>query len=406
MTNQIIRSPKKIFLSIPHMGGSEFSYVKDAFESNWLSTVGPNIDAVESEFSRLTGCNSVAVSSGTVGLHLALRLINLKPDEEVVTQSLTFVASANPILQERAKPVFIDSEPIGWNLDPNLLSDFLSKRAKRNCLPKAVIVVHLFGQPAYIADILTICQKYNLPLIEDAAESLGSRYNGKHPGSFGEIGVFSFNGNKMITGTTGGMLISKNSYLAQRARHLSTQARDADPQGNNNYIHSEIGYNYRMSNVIAGIVRGQLDVLNERVVKRREIFEKYRTAFASIPGIKPQSELYGATFGPEASDDVENATFHSRWLSCFLIDKKSFGMTSSELVRWLEAANIEARPVWKPMHLQPLYSQFESVGGSVAEDLNSRGICLPSSTSLTKDSQDFIIKTILSAHRNSVGGGV
>jgi dTDP-4-amino-4,6-dideoxygalactose transaminase len=383
------------------MGVGEIKYVNQAFESNWLSTVGPNLTELEQSFGSLLDKSAVGLSSGTAGLHLALRLAGIRSGDSVVTQSLTFVASANPILSEHASPIFIDSEHETWNLDPQLLSDFLRLRARDNKLPCAVVVVHLFGQPAAIEDIAIICSQYGIVLIEDAAESLGSRYRGGHPGTFGDVGVFSFNGNKMITGTTGGMLVSRHADWASRARYWSTQARDPDPEGLNNYIHTEIGYNYRMSNVVAGIVRGQLEVLDTRVIQRRSVFERYRRGLADLPGFVPQPDPPKATVGPEVGSILEDATFHSRWLSCFLVDQKRFGMSAGDLIRWLDSANIEARPVWRPMHLQPLFANAERIGGSVAEDLNARGICLPSSSSLSEEDQQFVIETIRAAHVGS-----
>lgn len=393
------RSPNRILLSVPHMGGTEIRYVQEAFETNWLSTVGPNLTELEKTFQSLVGNPSVALSSGTSGLHLALRASGVRPGDEVVAQSLTFVASTNPILQEHARPVLIDSDRATWNIDPNLLSDFLSRRARENRLPKAVMAVHLFGQPAAIDDLVSVCARYGVTLIEDAAESLGSRYRGQHPGTLGHVGVFSFNGNKMITGTTGGMLVTRDATLAARVRHWSAQARDPDPSGINNYIHTESGYNYRMSNVIAGIVRGQLEVLPQRVLQRRAVFERYRSALADVPGLEPQPDPPGATAGPSDVGIPENATYHSRWLSCFLVDPLRFGRSAVELIRWLDAANIESRPVWRPMHIQPLFRGVETVGGQVAEDLNLRGICLPSSSSMTLEEQQFVIDTIRRAHR-------
>jgi len=401
----MLRAPKRILLSVPHMGGAEFRYVKEAFDTNWLSTVGPNLTELEKTFQSLVGSPAVALSSGTSGLHLALRASGIRPGDEVVAQSLTFVASTNPIIQEHARPILIDSDRVTWNIDPNLLSDFLSRRARENRLPKAVMVVHLFGQPASIDDLLSICGKYEIPLIEDAAESLGSLYRGRHPGTFGHIGVYSFNGNKMITGTTGGMLVTQDTVLAARIRHWSTQARDPDPLGINNYIHTEPGFNYRMSNVIAGIVRGQLEVLPQRVLQRRSIFERYRQALEDIPGIEPQPDLPGATAGPESGMLPENATFHSRWLSCFIVNESRFGISAPELIRHLEQAGVESRPVWRPMHVQPLFARAERIGGSVAEDLNRRGICLPSSSSLSDTDQQFVIDVIRSVCRSRAGGG-
>jgi len=385
------------------MGQAELAHVKTAFETNWLSTVGPNLTALETSFVDLTGNSSVALASGTAGLHLALRLVGVRPGDEVVIQTLTFVATANPVIYEHARPILMDSEGSTWNLDANLLSEFLKKRARIGRLPQALIVVHLFGQPAAINEIVEICQRYEVAVIEDAAESLGSRYRGFHPGTFGHVGVFSFNGNKMITGTTGGMLVTRNPDWAAKARHWSTQARDPDPEGLNNYIHTEAGFNYRMSNVVAGIVRGQLEVLPERVIQRRAVFERYRAAFADISGFEPQPDPLGATPGPETGTILSNATFHSRWLSCFLVDREKFGMSAGDLIRWLDAANVESRPVWRPMHVQPLFSSFERIGGTVAEDLNRRGICLPSSSSLTEEDQQFVIDTVRSAHFQSCG---
>jgi pyridoxal phosphate-dependent aminotransferase EpsN len=394
------RSPNRILLSVPHMGGTEFRYVQEAFDTNWLSTVGPNLNELEKTFQSLVGSPAVALSSGTSGLHLALRASGVRPGDEVVAQSLTFVASTNPILQEHARPILIDSDRTTWNIDPNLLSDFLSRRARDNRLPKAVMAVHLFGQPAAIDDLLRICTRYGVTLIEDAAESLGARYRGRHPGTLGHVGVFSFNGNKMITGTTGGMLVTSDPALAAKVRHWSTQARDPDPSGINNYIHTESGYNYRMSNVIAGIVRGQLEVLPLRVRQRRAVFDRYRQALSDIPGIEPQPDAPDATAGPETDPMPEHATFHSRWLSCFLVDESKFGMSAPDLIRYLDRANVESRPVWRPMHVQPLFANAERIGGDVAEDLNQRGICLPSSSSLTEADQQFVIDAIRAAHRS------
>lgn len=357
--------------------------MREAFETNWMSTVGPNLTSLESEFSLLTGLPSVALSTGTAAIHLGLKLLGIGRGDEVVTPTLTFAASCNPVLYEHAIPVFIDSESRTWNLDPVLLAEFLSARARVNRLPKAVTVVHLFGQSADMNSILSICQEYGLPVLEDAAESLGASYLGKHPGTLGEIGAFSFNGNKIITGTSGGMLVSSRADWIQKARHWSTQARDPDPQGIQNYYHTELGYNYRMSNVIAGIVRGQLGVLDERVNQRRRVFERYLTGLRSVPGLIPQPEQPGH--------------LHTRWLSCFLVDPAQFGMSSPDLIRFLDAANIESRPIWKPMHTQPIYREFERVGGHVAEQLNANGICLPSSSSLKESDQDCVIQAIIEA---------
>ena len=383
MPGPLARVPNRILLSVPHMGGTELEHVLSAFETNWLSTVGPNLTCLEDAFVSLVGHPCVALSSGTAGLHLALRLVGVKPGDEVVTPTLTFAASANPILYESAHPVFLDSERATWNCDPERLSDFLERRARNNHLPKAVIVVHLFGLSADLDSLAGICRRYELPMIEDAAESLGAQYKGRHPGTFGEVGVFSFNGNKIITGTTGGMLVAPSSRTVERARKWSQQARDADPLGINNYVHTELGYNYRMSNVIAGIVRGQLEVLPTRVAQRRAVYARYAEAFADLPGIGPQPE-------PPLNR-------HSRWLSAFLLDEAHFGMSAADLIRYLDAANVEARPVWRPMHTQPLYHGCECIGGAVAEDLHQRGICLPSSSSLSEIDQAFVIERVREA---------
>jgi pyridoxal phosphate-dependent aminotransferase EpsN len=402
------------------MGTKESAYVGEAFSSNWLSTVGPNLTALEGQFSELVGLPCVALGTGTAGVHLGLKLLAVGAGTEVVTPTLTFAASCNPLLYEGAVPVFIDSETRSWNLDPNLLSTFLRKRARTNQLPKAVTVVHLFGRSADLEPILEICERYEIPLLEDAAESLGAWYRGRHAGTIGSVGVFSFNGNKIITGTTGGMLVSPDPELVARARKWSTQSRDPDAEGINNYVHSELGYNYRMSNVVAGIVRGQLEVLEQRVQQRRAVFERYRCAFVDIPGIEPQPQFDDGTAepkgqktkGPQATGPREDQSFlpgrscrpvegksrHTRWLSCFLIDEEEFGMSAPALIRFLDAANVEARPVWKPMHTQPLYRGYECIGGGVAEDLNRRGVCLPSSSCLNEEDQQFVIDKVREAH--------
>ncbi|NCF91716.1 MAG: aminotransferase class I/II-fold pyridoxal phosphate-dependent enzyme [Verrucomicrobiaceae bacterium] len=367
------------------MSEASLRYVEEAFATNWLSTVGPNLVALEEAAGALVGCSTVGISSGTAGLHLGLRLVGVEAGDEVVTPSLSFAASANPIRYEGAVPVFMDSDRETWNLDPNLLADFLKKRAEVNRLPKAVMVVHLFGQPAAMHEILEICQSYALPVIEDAAESLGSRYHGKHPGTLGDVGVFSFNGNKMITGTTGGVLVSKSAGWTEKAKKWSQQALDPDPEGVKNYVHSELGYNYRMSNVVAGIVRGQFEVLEDRVAARRAVFDRYVDAFADVPGLTSQPEAEGC--------------LHSRWLSCFIVDEAAFGMSAYDLIRFLETKNVESRPVWRPMHLQPLYAKCEMIGGEVAETLNRTGICLPSSSSLTEEEQNVVIELVKSVGR-------
>lgn len=366
----------RILLSVPHMGGREQSYVADAFATNWLSTVGPNIDAFEEEFGRHIGMPSVALSSGTAAMHLGLRLLGVGPGDEVFCPDLTFVATINPVAYLGATPVFLDSERESWNPDPGLLRRALAARADRNRLPKAVIVVHLYGQPADMDAILEACARYEVPVLEDAAEALGSTYKGKAVGTHSGLAAYSFNGNKIITTTGGGMLSCAKPQFPQTARHWATQARDNALW----YEHSQLGYNYRMSNVLAGIGRGQLEVLDLRVRQRREIAFKYRDAFADLPGV---------TFMPQSPHGI-----HTNWLSCFLIDEAAFGRSRDSLIAALDADAIESRPVWKPMHLQPLYAHAECFGGEIAEDLFRRGICLPSSSSLSPDDQARVIASV------------
>jgi pyridoxal phosphate-dependent aminotransferase EpsN len=370
---------KRILLSVPHMGGAEQSYVNQAFSSNWLSTVGPNLSAFETEFAALIGQPAVALSSGTAAMHLGLRLLGVGPGDDVFCPTLTFVATANPIRYLGADPVFLDSDPATWNLDPRVLRCALEERARQGRLPRAVIVVHLFGQCADMDPIMDACNRYHVPVLEDAAESLGASYKGRPSGTFGEVGMFSFNGNKIVTTTGGGMLVSKHPELVDQARFWSQQARDPGIA----YEHSDLGYNYRMSNVLAGIGRGQLEVLELRVQQRRSIAFRYRDAFAGLPGISlmPQAH-YG---------------LHTNWLSCFLIEEQQFGCSRDRLIRDLDAANIESRPVWKPMHLQPLYAGCARYGGEVAEDLFHRGICLPSSSSLSLEDQRYVIDQVRAA---------
>jgi len=371
----------RIPLSIPHMGGEEESYVRQAFASNWLSTVGPNIAAFEREFECRIGLPAVALSSGTAAIHLGLRLLGVQHGDEVFCPTLTFVATANPIQYVGAKPVLLDSDRATWNVDPQILEDALRERARRNRLPRAVIVVHLFGQCADMDPIIGTCRRYDIAVLEDAAEALGATYKGRLAGTLGDVAAFSFNGNKIITTTGGGMLVAQKREWVDKARFWSTQARDPGIA----YEHSEIGYNYRMSNVLAGIGRGQLEVLNLRVKQRRAVAFRYRDAFADLPGIllMPQA-CYG---------------LHTNWLSCFLVDEERFGCSRDQLIHALDAADIESRPVWKPMHLQPLYAHCERYGGEVAEDLFRLGICLPSSSSLSEADQLYVINEVRRAVR-------
>jgi dTDP-4-amino-4,6-dideoxygalactose transaminase len=374
---------KPILLSTPHMGDRELEFVKEAFDTNWIAPVGPHVDAFEQEFCQVVGSrHAAAVSSGTAALHLALELIGVNSGDEVFCSTLTFIASASPITYLGAKPVFIDSDRISWNMNPYLLRDALDRRARLGKLPKAVVLVHLYGQSADIEPIKEACDTYEIPLIEDAAESLGATYKQRSPGTFGKIGIYSFNGNKIITTSGGGMLISDDEDLVAKTRFLATQARDRAPH----YQHSEIGYNYRLSNVLAGIGRGQLRVLGDRVAARRRNFEIYQQALGNVPGIE---------FMPEAA--FGRAT---RWLTCLTIDPTAFGADREQVRMALAQQHIEARPVWKPLHLQPVFADCECIGGAIAEDLFERGLCLPSGSNLTtEDLESFTPSPQFTIHR-------
>ena len=375
---------KQILLSTPHMGEQELEFVKEAFSSNWIAPVGPHINAFETEFSQIVGSKyGAAVSSGTAALHLALRLVGVEPGDEVFCSTLTFIASASPIIYLGAKPVFIDSDRISWNMNPHLLREALAKRAQINKLPKALILVHLYGQTADLDPIVELCNEYNIPLIEDAAEALGATYKGKSPGSFGKIGIFSFNGNKIITTSGGGMLVSDDQELIDKARFLATQAREPVAH----YQHSEIGYNYRLSNILAGIGRGQLRVLHERVAARRRNFQIYQQGLAHLPGID---------FMPEADYGT-----HTRWLTCLTLDPNLASVDQETIRLHLATQNIESRPVWKPLHLQPVFADCEVIGGEVAEDLFYRGLCLPSGSNLSVTDLKQVIDEIVKKYYQS-----
>jgi pyridoxal phosphate-dependent aminotransferase EpsN len=384
---------KRIYLSPPHMSGREQKYIKEAFQTNWLAPLGPHVDAFEKEIASYLGVReAVAVSSGTAAIHLALSLLEVKKGDRVFCSTLTFVASANPILYLGAEPVFIDSEPETWNMSPHALKRALEEATLNGELPKAVIVVNLYGQSAKMDELSYLCKEFGVPMIEDAAESLGSTYKGNKSGTFGEFGIFSFNGNKIITTTGGGMLVSNNEEKLKKARFLATQARDPAPH----YQHSVVGFNYRLSNVLAGIGRGQLEVLNERVEARRSVFECYKERLSSIPGI---------SFMPELEETLSN-----RWLTALTIDSEKAGFTVQDVLRVLSEQGIEARPVWKPLHLQPLfegvsyYSHEE--GNSVSDSLFYNGICLPSGSSLTEDELERVISCLLSLHSNTTSKGI
>lgn len=374
--------PSRIYLSPPHMSGREEPYIRAAFESNWIAPLGPNVDAFEAEFCRATGAShALALSSGTAALHLALIVLGVGPGDEVAVSTLTFSASVNPIIYQGARPVFIDSERESWNMDPDLLADFLDRRARQNRLPKAVIVVHLYGQCANLAPIVAACRRYGVPLVEDAAEALGATYQGQSAGTFGAFGFYSFNGNKIITISGGGMLVSANAERLAHARKLSTQAREPAPH----YEHSEIGFNYRLSNILAGVGRGQLQVLPDRVAARRRNFAAYHSALSALPGL---------CFMPEAPWGR-----HTRWLTTLTIDPAQFGASRETVRLALEAHNIESRPVWKPMHLQPVFAGYQTVGGQVAERIFTDGLCLPSGSNLTGSDLARIIAVIRNTGR-------
>ncbi|MEK4302291.1 aminotransferase class I/II-fold pyridoxal phosphate-dependent enzyme [Oceanobacillus sp. FSL W8-0428] len=363
------------------MSGNELQYIKSAFESNWIAPLGPNVDAFEKEIAEKTGAKgAVAVSSGTAAIHLALSLLGVTEGDTVFCSTLTFVASANPILYQGANPVFIDSDPESWNMSPNALEKALRVSAFEGKLPKAVIVVDLYGQSARMNEIVYLCNEYGIPIIEDAAESLGSLYKGKASGTFGDYGIYSFNGNKIITTSGGGMLISNNMKALERAKYLATQAKDPAPH----YQHSVAGFNYRMSNLLAGVGRSQLKVLDDRVRLRRKVFNMYFQALSDLPGVKFMKEL----------EDTQS----NRWLTTLTIDDRKAGITAKQILDALNKQNIEARPVWKPLHLQPLFKRakyfMHDEGGSVSDKLFETGICLPSGSSLTEVEQHRVIRCI------------
>ncbi|MCS7300842.1 MAG: DegT/DnrJ/EryC1/StrS family aminotransferase [Fimbriimonadales bacterium] len=367
----------RLYLSPPHLMGNEAELLAEALQSGWIAPLGPQVDAFEREFAEAVGAPyALALSSGTAAIHLALVEAGVQAGDEVAVSTLTFAASAFPAVYLGAKPVFIDSERISWNMDPNLLAEWLHQRARRGKLPKAVVLVHLYGQSADVEPILRLCQEYGIALIEDAAEALGATYHGKSPGVFGLAGVFSFNGNKIITTSGGGMLVSHDEQLIQHARKLATQAREPFPY----YEHAEIGYNYRLSNLLAAVGRAQLITLEERVQKRRWIFEQYRLWLSDLPGVE---------FMPEAPWGR-----CTRWLSIILLDEQATGVSPEAIRLALEAENIESRPVWKPLHLQPVFQGCEVVGGAVAEDLFRRGLCLPSGTGMTEADIERVVEIV------------
>ena len=363
----------KIWLSTPHIGNNELQYVNEAFATNWIAPLGPHVNAFEHDLQEQTQTrHAAALSSGTSAIHLALILLGVKFGDTVFCQSITFSASANPIAYQGATPVFIDSEKNTWNMDPNLLKTALQDAKINGNLPKAVIPVHLYGLPAKMNEIIAIANEYGVPVIEDAAEALGSNINGKSCGSFGTFGVLSFNGNKIITTSGGGALLSEDGAMIEKARFLSTQARDVAPH----YQHSHIGFNYRMSNVLAGIGRGQLEVLNDRVKARRNNFEKYRQFFS-----KQNNQDFEIQFQEEPE-----GYFSNRWLTCILVDPaKNKGLTREVIRLAMDAENIETRPLWKPMHQQPVFASAKSYLNGVSDNLFENGLCLPSGSNLTEE---------------------
>lgn len=370
---------ERILLSSPHMGGTEEKYVQEAFDTNWIAPLGNNVNEFENQIKEYTGAKAAcALSSGTAGIHIALDLLRVQKDDIVFCSSLTFIASANPILYLGAEPVFIDSDLESWNMSPIALEKAFKTYEEKNKMPKAVVIVNLYGQSAKMNELMAICDKYNVPIVEDAAESLGTLYKGKMSGTFGKFGVFSFNGNKIITTSGGGMIVSNDKDLIQKALKKATQSRDQAVH----YQHREVGYNYRLSNVSAGIGRGQMEVLEQRVNEKREIFNRYEKVLGEIDGIEMMPEM-------------EN-TYHNRWLSTMTIDSKKLGVTALEIVEHLAKSNIEARPVWKPMHLQPLFSKcaYFYDRNDNSKYLFDNGICLPSDTKMTIEEQNFIFKKI------------
>ncbi|WP_282042545.1 DegT/DnrJ/EryC1/StrS family aminotransferase [Winogradskyella flava] len=365
----------KIWLSSPHMSGAEQTYIKEAFDTNWVAPLGPNVNGFEQDIKSYLNQDRhvAALASGTSALHLSLILLGVSHGDEVICQSKTFSASANPIVYQGAKPIFVDSERDTWNMCPNQLEIAITDRLKKGKKPKAIIAVHLYGMPYKVEEINEIALKYDIPIIEDSAESLGSLYKGQNCGTFGDLSILSFNGNKIITTSGGGALVTKTEEQKQEAVFLATQARDNAPH----YEHSQIGYNYRMSNIVAGIGRGQMTILDSHVSKRRSNYEFYKSNLAKIDIIKFLEEPIGY--------------FSNRWLSCILLD--SFE-TREKLRLALEKENIESRPLWKPMHLQPVFKDAPSYCNGVADDLFQKGLCLPSGSNLTPEQLDRVISTI------------
>jgi dTDP-4-amino-4,6-dideoxygalactose transaminase len=372
----------RIYLSPPHLGRHELNYLHKAVEDNWVAPLGPNVDGFEADICAAAGVpHCVALNSGTAALHLGLLLLGVAPGDEVLCPSFTFVATANAIRYCGATPVFIDSEADTWNMCPTRLREAIADRIERGKKPRALLLVHLYGMPAKLAEIIALAQEFDLPILEDAAEALGAQWQRRPLGSFGQVGVFSFNGNKILTTSGGGALVTPDKALAERARFLATQAKDAAPH----YQHSQVGYNYRLSNLLAGIGRGQMELLPDRVKRRREIFNWYREHLASLPGlaVAPATEPAGS--------------LSNRWLTTILLDPATTAATPETVRQHLETRNIESRPLWKPMHLQPLFAEAPMYGGAVCADLFARGLCLPSGTAMGDEELHRIAKALREA---------
>jgi len=378
----IVMRNDRILLVTPHMSGLEQQFIAEAFTTNWIAPLGPHVDTFETEFCEKIGSShAAALSSGTAALHLSLVLLGIGQGDEVVCSDFTFSASANAIAYLKATPVFIDCDHKTWNMDPGLLEEELKECETKGKLPKAVILVHLYGHSADLDPILDLCRRYDIHLIEDTAESLGATYKDRSPGTFGKLGAFSFNGNKIITTSGGGMLVSEEEGMIERARFLASQAREPAPH----YEHKVIGYNYRLSNILAGIGRAQLMVLDERIEQKRRIFAFYRESFRGEPGIgfMPEAE-YGRS---------------TRWLTCITVNPQEFGATCEDIRKHLDRNGIEARPLWKPMHMQPVYQACRIKGGAVSENLFGKGLCLPSGTNLRDDELERVASTVVSTPR-------
>jgi dTDP-4-amino-4,6-dideoxygalactose transaminase len=369
---------QRIWLSLPHMSGEEMKYIKEAFDTNWIAPLGPNVNGFEQELGGYLKVKHVAaLSSGTAAIHLSLIILGVKSGDEVIASTFTFSATVNPIVYQGATPILIDSEEETWNMSPILLEEAIKDRLLKGKKPKAIIIVHLYGMPAKMEEIMKIAYHYDIPVIEDAAEALGSKYNGKPLGTFGQMGILSFNGNKIITTSGGGALISNNEDFIKQAMFLATQARDSAPH----YQHSHIGYNYRMSNVLAGIGRGQLEVIDERVRQRRNNFEYYKEELGELKGISLHPEIKNC--------------YSNRWLTTILINPAmNEGITNNQFRVELDKENIETRPFWKPMHLQPVFNKYPSYLNGVSEKLFNCGLCLPSGSNLSLEDKDTIVKKI------------